>query len=489
MPNIELTPAMVLGRIKQRCEDDFPFFVRYFFHARKGVKFVFNEHHAIICEDLMKVYSGEIQNYILNIPPRYSKTELVIILFTVWSYIKNPRCEFIHLSYAHPLALENSDAIREVIKSREFTQLWPHLTIRNNKDAKNAWATSQGGQFLATAAGGTVTGFGAGRLDEWNPDTGVFKFSGALSIDDPLKPDDARHDTMREAVNRRWDETIKSRRNSPKTPTICVMQRIHEQDFVAELLKDKDCSWFVRSMPAIVDEGTPNERALWPAKHDLATLKKMKAKNQYVFSGQYGQRPSPLGGGILKSAEFNRYKRLPQLKYRKIYVDTAQKTKERNDYSVFACWGHGIDGNIYLIDLIRDKWEAPELRRKATDFWNKHKAMDIHTFGQLRQMRVEDKASGTGLIQDIKKSAKIPIFAQQRSIDKLTRVMDIVSYIESGYVYIPEEAPWVSDFTSECDGFTADDTHAHDDQIDPMCDAINDMLAGNNIAVLWENMS
>lgn len=489
MPNTDVSAAMVLTRIRERCEQDFTFFVRYFFHARKGVKFVFNDHHHTICDDLMKVHSGEIQNYILNIPPRYSKTELVIILFTVWCFIKNPRCEFIHLSYAHPLALENSDAIRELIKSKTFTQLWPDIAIRPNKDAKNAWDVVKGGKFMATAAGGTVTGFGAGRLDEWDPVTGKFTFSGALLIDDPLKPDDARHDTMRNGVNRRWDETIKSRRNSPRTPTICVMQRIHEEDFVAELLKDSDTEWFVRSMPAIVDEGKPTERALWPAKHDLATLKQMQKKNPYVFSAQYGQRPSPLGGGILKSEWFGRYRILPRLKYRKIYVDTAQKTKERNDYSVFECWGYGHDGNIYLVDLIRGKWEAPELRRKAADFWNKHKASDIITFGQLRQMRVEDKASGTGLIQDIKKDAKIPIFAQQRHIDKLTRVMDVVSYVESGYVYVPEDAPWVSDFTAECDGFTADDTHAHDDQIDPLCDAINDMLAGNNVAKLWENMS
>ena len=70
--------------------------------------------------------------------------------------------------------------------------------------------------------------------------------------------------------------------------------------------------------------------------------------------------------------------------------------------------------------------------------------------------------------------------------------MDVVSYIESGYVYIPHEdlgLPWVSDFTSECDDFTADDTHAFDDQIDPLCDAINDMLAATNVANMWENMT
>lgn len=484
-----ITPEQLLARIKQRCEEDYSFFARYFFYQRKKTKFVFNDHHAILCRDLQDVFEGKIQNYIVNLPPRYSKTELCIILFSAWCFVKNPKCEFIHLSYAHPLVLENSDAIREIIKSAEFRQLWPELSVRNNKDAKGAWATQENGQFFATQAGGTVTGFGAGRLDEWNPETGEYRFSGALLIDDPLKPDDARHDPIRKGVNRRWDETIKSRRNSPRTPTIVTMQRIHEDDFTAELLKDSDMGWFVRLMPAILDEGTPNERALWEAKHSLEVLKKMKARNLYVFSAQYGQKPTPDGGGTLKSQYFNRYKVLPQIKYRKIYVDTAQKTQERHDYSVFQCWGFGVDGNMYLLDQIRDKWEAPELRRKAVDFWNKHKAVDVFKYGQLRQMRVEDKASGTGLIQDIKRLGQIPVFAQQRNRDKYTRVMDIVSYIEAGYVYIPESAPWVMDFTSECDAFTADDTHAHDDQIDPLCDAIDDMLAGTSPADLWSKMT
>lgn len=97
-------------------------------------------------------------------------------------------------------------------------------------------------------------------------------------------------------------------------------------------------------------------------------------------------------------------------------------------------------------------------------------------------MCVEDKASGTGLIQDIKRDAKIPIKAIQRNTDKLTRVQDAMPYIESGYVMIPDNAPFVSDFIGECEAFTADNAHDHDDQIDPMCDAIDDMLASSRKA-------
>nr|WP_244140924.1 phage terminase large subunit [Burkholderia vietnamiensis] len=203
------------------------------------------------------------------------------------------------------------------------------------------------------------------------------------------------------------------------------------------------------------------------------------------------QRPSPLGGGIIQSGKFLRYGALPQLQYRKIFADTAQKTAERNDYSVLECWGLGYDNRVYLIDLVRGKWKAPELKRRAIDFWNKHAAIGADDPGApvLRQMKVEDKSSGTGLIQDIQAEGGIPIEGIERVKDKLTRVMDVVSHIDAGNVGVPLDAPWVSDFLTECDSFTADDTHMHDDQIDPMVDAINDMLGGAKDLSVWERLA
>jgi len=473
---VKLTTDKLVHRIRERCEDredGFKFFVAYFYYKQKGAPFIFNWHHDKLITELMDVWNGRTTFLNINIPPRYSKTELVVIMFSAWSYMMNPKCEFIHLSYSGALVLENSERIRAILKSSEFHELWGDMNINPHKDSKGVWGTSAGGSFLATASGGGITGFGAGRFDEVSK-AGEYTFSGAILIDDPLKPDDANSDVKREFVNGRWDSTVKSRRNSPRTPVIVIMQRIHEKDFVGMLQKDSEFDWRNLILPALIDEGLPTETALWESKHSVADLKAMKAKNSYHYSAQYQQNPKPLGGGLIKGAWFKRHSIVPKLKYRVIYADTAQKTKERHDYSVFECWGLGEDGGIFLMDLKRGKWEAPELKSTAIDFWNKHKA---GTNGALRVMKVEDKASGTGLIQDIKKGGKIPIKGIPRAVDKLTRVMDIVSFIESGYVSIPEEAEWVSDFIHECEAFTKDDTHANDDQIDPMCDAINDMLA------------
>ena len=463
--------------LRMALESDFRLFTRYFFRVMKGQKFTFSEHHDIICDALMDVFHGRTTHVMINIPPRYSKTELCVKMFPAWCFVKNPTCEFIHLSYSDMLAMDNSDTVKQLLKTKEFQTIWPDIAIKSNKDSKKAWATTDGGVFYATSAGGPVTGFGAGKINDFTNGNG---FGGAIIIDDPLKPDDAHSDPKRNAVNRRWDETIKSRFNSTKTPCIVIMQRIHESDFCGMLLKDEEYQWRQIVLPAIVDEGKKTERALWPAKHSLTSLKAMQKKNGYMFASQMQQRPAPLGGGILKGSWFGRYTVVPKLKYRAIFIDTAQKAKQHNDYQVAECWGLGEDGYLYLLDVMRDKFEAYELETRMPDFWAKHKR---DPNGRLRYMAVEDKSSGTELIQKIRRKVQpvIPVREIPRgpAANKLTRVMDVQGYIESGYVRIPQDAPWVSDFIRECECFTADDTHDHDDQIDPMCDAISQMLHNN----------
>ena len=466
---MKITEAQFLARIKERCEDDFEFFARYFFKTQKGVKFRFSWHHHKICDALMRVFRGETTHLIINIPPRYSKTELVVKLFTAWCFAKNPECEFIHLSYSDELALDNSNTIKNLITSSEFQQLWP---IQLDKASDRAWKTADGGAFFARSAGGQVTGYGAGKVSDFHDGHG---FGGAIIIDDPLKPSDAHSDVMRKAINRRWDETIKSRFNSTRTPCIVIMQRIHEDDFCGMLLKDSEYDFELLKLPAILDEGTDHERALWPEKHSLEQLQAMRAKNAYMFSGQMQQNPTPLGGGIIKSAWFGYYDVLPKLKFRAVFVDTAQKEKESNDFQVASLWGLGEDGFLYLIDMLRDRFQAYELEARIPAFWTKAKS---DKSSPLRYMGVEDKASGTQLIQTLvhKVRPKIPVKPIERSLSKLERVMDVQGYIESGYVKLPRNAPFMNDFLAECDAFTADDTHPHDDQIDTMCDAISMML-------------
>lgn len=466
---------------------DLYFFARWMFRQRKGFSWLHSPHHKLLCDALMRVYQGECKRLIINIPPRYSKTELVLN-WIAWCLGKSPDSEFILTSYAGGLATNNAWVTRELVLHEAYRDIFPGAVIRSDSTAKDEWRTTANGIVYARGAGGTITGYGGGKHRE--------EFGGAIVIDDPHKPDEATSDVIRQGVIDWFQNTLESRKNYPeKTPIVLIMQRVHEKDLAGWLLDGGNGEeWESIALDAICEStddplGREVGEPLWPEKHSAEMLEQMRAANSYVFSAQYQQRPSPLGGGIIKGAWFRRYRVPPRIVYRKIFADTAQKTKEHNDYSVFQCWGKGEDGCAYLLDQIRGKWEAPELKRRAVDFWNKHLAIDPVQFGSLRQMAVEDKASGTGLIQDLGMSSAIPIAGIERNKDKLTRVMDVTGYIESGRVFIPEDAPFTSDFVAECEAFTPNDTHAHDDQIDPMCDAINDMVATGNLIEVWSRMA
>ncbi len=510
-----MADEIYLARAKQKCAASHLYFTRYFFKQRNGTKFIVNWHHQYLADEIDKVIEGETKNLVINIAPGSSKTEIVVINFICRGLARNPRARFLHLSYSDDLALLNSQTSREIIRSEEYQQLWP-LQISPDTKSKKRWNVivdgKLGGGVYATSLSGQVTGFRAGHMAPG--------FQGAIIIDDPLKPEDAFSKSKLNAANRKLLTTVKSRRANPDTPIVIIMQRLSQGDPVGFIQSGgMSGDWKYIKIPALIDDAFVDQLpekyremilrdqkdekgrySYWQYKepvHDLVAMEGGQGTDsegnrisQHVFSSQYQQEPVKLGGNMIKGKDFIRYKIgvHPKIKYRKIYADTAQKTKERNDYSVFQVWGYADNGKIYLLDQIRGKWEAPELKRRAEAFWAKHKAIQDEQLGQLREMMVEDKSSGTGLVQSIKEDARIPIKPIERNKDKLTRVMDGLPYIEGGMACIPEDAPWVSDYVDEMEAFTSDDSHLHDDQVDPTMDAIDDMLSSKNKLKTWERL-
>jgi predicted phage terminase large subunit-like protein len=170
----------------------------------------------------------------------------------------------------------------------------------------------------------------------------------------------------------------------------------------------------------------------------------------------------------------------------RIYADTAQKTNEHNDFSVFQLWGRSPTSGIYLIDQARGKWEAPELESKLIEFWNKHKPNHYRLFG-AQVIKIEDKSSGSSLIQSIKKDYLIPVEPIQRNRDKVLRAMGVVKYFASGYIHLPNDCLWIHDYKEEFARFTPLMTHKHDDQIDPTMDAVEDLIVFET--GMWSNQA
>ena len=201
------------------------------------------------------------------------------------------------------------------------------------------------------------------------------------------------------------------------------------------------------------------------------------------------QRPTPKGDGIFKRDWFQFYRKYDpalnnidgqRILYKHIYADTAMKTSERNDFSVLQAWAKCEDGRIYLLDQERGKWEAPELEARFVSFCKRHEFQHTKVTMGVRKRKVEDKSSGTGLIQGVNKLLGHGyVEGIPRDKDKVSRAYSGAPPIARGEVVLPLNALWVTEtdgYLDEHEKFSPLMTHKHDDQIDPTLDAVHDML-------------
>jgi len=427
--------------------------------------------------------AGKSPRLMIFAPPRSGKSELVSRRFPAWALGRNPSLQIIGCSYSDALAGRMNRDVQRIMDEDEYARVFPDARIPSRRvrtDARGKLRNSEifemvsgDGSYRSAGVGVGITGMGA----------------GILLIDDPVKDaKEANSATVRESIWE-WYTSTAYTRLEPGGGVLLVMTRWHDDDLAGRLMKaakkGEGDQWEVVSFPAIAERDEAHRtagEALDESRYPLARLKAiMRTVGSYVWSALYQQNPSVKGGDVFKGEWWQWYKVLPRMQYRMIYADTAQKTREANDYSVLQCWGKGVDGGIYLLDQVRGKWEAPELVKKAEAFWAKWGPPDERRI-TCRQMKVEDKVSGTGLIQSLRRKKSIPVSGIERHTDKLTRAEDGAPMIESGYVYLPDpehnDSPWLSDYLMEFEAFTRELTHAHDDQVDPTLDAIKDMLGG-----------
>lgn len=304
--------------VRYELNNDVLMFTRYFFREQYNRKFIVGKHHVAIAEALGEVLRGECERLIVNVPPRYGKTELVVKNFIAMGLALNPAARFLHLSYSAALAEDNSVAVKDILQLDAYRRLYPATRIKEGADTKTKWSTTAGGGVYATSTLGQITGFGAGIVDD---ETSEYQFGGAVIIDDPIKPEDALSDLQRGNVNRRFETTIRNRVNSRHTPFIIIMQRLHADDLCGYLQKTESGVWKTITLPALDEQGN----ALWEFKHTASELQALRAINPFVFDTQYQQHPMPLEGLLYDPSAWKEYDEIPitARAVRKNYTDTA----------------------------------------------------------------------------------------------------------------------------------------------------------------------
>lgn len=411
---------------------------------------------------------GGKRNLSINIPPRHGKTFLArdVVSYSMGLW---PDSEFIYVSYAAKLAVEQTKQIKFAMNSEWYQKMWPWVgEVFGQQDH---FATKYGGKIFGVGMDGPITGFGAGQKRS--------EFGGAIIIDDILRASDARSDVERNKANEWYTGALLSRKNHDRTPILNISQRLHPDDIVGHLKANDPDDWYFIVTPAVDEE---RQTTIWPETFSYESAMRLKEIDPFTFYSQYQQEPIVPGGAMIKAewwryyTDFDAINRKCDVKI--ITADTAYGVKDANDYSVFQCWGFEGSQRAYLLDQVRGKWGYEQLVQVACEFWDKHSATDPYSrFQPVYRMYIENKASGQSLVQqhDLFREKGINAFPwNPGQKDKVARVKECLAAIYSGRVILPDtpEASWMDDFIAECSAFSEDMSHSRDDCVDSMTMAL-----------------
>ena len=431
-------------RKESAIKNDFMSFVKYVWPD-----FIEGSHHKIMADKFNKVARGELKRIIINMAPRHTKSEFSSYLLPAWMIGKNPKLKIIQATHTTELAVRFGRKAKHLIDSEEYQKIYP-TKLREDSKAAGRWETNEGGEYFAAGVGGSITGRGA----------------DLLIIDDPHSEQDALNVN---ALDRTWEWYTSGPRQrlQPGGIIVVVMTRWNMKDLTGRLInaqkEAKADQWEVIEFPAIL----PNNKPVWPEYWKLEELESVKASLAIgKWNAQYQQNPTAEEGSIIKREWWNLWEKdLPPLHHVIQSYDTAFLKKETADYSAITTWGvfyptEDSGPNLILLDVVKDRFEFPELRRVALEQYN---------YWKPESVIVEGKASGMPLTFELRKQG-IPVinYTPSRGNDKHARVNAVAPLFESGQIWATDDK-FTEEVIEECAAFPYGD---HDDLVDSMTQAV-----------------
>lgn len=439
------------------CRRSFYYFLQEFWDVVIPETPVFNWHIKYLCDELQYLNTFVVDrkpkpyDLIINISPGSTKSTIVTQMYNAWVWTIDPAQRFITTSYSHYLSLGQSIKTRDIITSDRYRSYFPEIELKADQSGKSDYWNTLGGQRFTTSTGGTITGVHAHQI----------------VIDDPINPKQAVSDVERQSANNFISTTLSSRKIDKEiTPTILIMQRLHEDDPTGMMLsKGKKIKHI--NLPA-EDNGkiTPPELSnnyidglMDPIRLGRKVLNEAKTDlGSYGYAGQYDQDPSPQGGGLIKKDWF------PIVEWKPEYAnliwnftaDTAYTAKEENDPSGYISYAK--QGNEFIIRFAQtDHLEFPELCQAIPAFAH------LHGYSSRSIVEVEPKASGKSLVQTLRRETNLNIKEGiPPSNDKVSRVKDTSPIMESRRVKLIKGG-WNNQFLDQLTTFP---NAKHDEYVD-----------------------
>jgi predicted phage terminase large subunit-like protein len=415
-------------------------------------QYLISAHNIAMADLLMQIERNDITRLLVSMPPRHGKTSLIGETFIPWYLGRNPKSDLIYASYNYERAADVGRSVRNKLIDPIHRAIFPDCEISTDSKGVNKVSTKNGGSVFSVGIGGALTGRGA----------------KCLIIDDPIKGlEDAYSDTAREKINQ-WFGAVAFTRLAMNENQIVVLQtRWHHSDLIGYLLREMaHQGWYYLNLPAIAEENDPLQRktgeALWPEAFPIDRLEEIrKTLGSREWNALYQGRPTPSEGGMVDLDWFDdRFDLYANIEFEQIVCswDTAFKASQMNDPSACTVWGIK-DNNFYLIDCFNKRIEFPELKKQVIKYYEKFMQREI---GQVPVL-IEDAGSGQSLIQELKKSTRIPTIPVKPEKSKEIRLSEVTALMEAGRVKLPIRANWLYEVEEQLLQFPAG---RHDDLVD-----------------------
>ena len=432
------------------------FIAKCFATLEHGGSYRENWHVHHIAYQLTRISKGDVRRLMINIPPRHLKSMCVTVAYTAWAMGHDPSLKVMTVSYGAELAEELAGHFRMIVNTDWYRRLFPAFKV--NRSSKGKITTTQNGVRYAFGMGGPIIGRGA----------------DLIVIDDPMKAQAAYSEADRIAANAYYDNTLCTRLNDKRQGAIVlVMQRLHQDDLCGHVLEHEP--WEQTVIPAIAPENA--EYRVGPRPQDVHRrqqgdlIQALREDDDTLdlqrrilgsagFAAQYQQDPLPSEGNAVRREWLRFYDCSPVFDLTMISWDTASTLGEGSDYSVGTVWGlRGSD--IYLVDLLRGRFEVPELRRNIETLHIRHKA---------NATVIEETDIGRALCQEMRRHSVVRPQLWRPRVSKEARILAQAPKFEAGQVLLPREAPWLASYLTELLAFPSS---KNDDQVDSTSQALN----------------
>lgn len=416
-----------------------------------------------MCEHLEAVHNGQIKRLLMNVPPGMMKSLLTGVFFPAWEWGAggNPSLRYLTTAHKEDLAIRDNLKCRRLISSDWYQERWS-VELCGDQNAKKKFENTATG-FRESMAFRSLTGSRGDRI----------------IIDDPLSVDDAFSEAALSAAEQTFLEAVPSRVNNQDSAIIVIMQRLHERD-TAGIILSRQLGYEHLMLPmrfeperrcatciGFTDPRTEDGELLFPERFSEAQVSEMeRTMGSFATAGQLQQRPMPRGGGLFKSDWIQHWDKLPErFDAAVISWDMTFKESATSDFVVGQVWGRK-DGAFYLVDQFRGRWDFVKSLEQFVAAARK--------YPRITRKLIEDKANGPAIISALKRKVTgiIPITPKE---SKEARANAVTTLWEARNVYLPppDRYPWVAqDFIPELLAFPSG---AHDDEVDAMTQALNDL--------------